>query len=132
MKLKKLTDDMRRLTDDEWRRIAPLIPELDPDATTGYRRQRRLPTENDARIVLDAVLWILLTGNPWRAVASYYASGACYRAFRLWCNGGVMLQIAGVLRDEWPELGALVEGRNRNGRTPWRGDRKPRCARSLR
>ena len=45
-----------RLTDSQWELIADLFP---PPAKTG-----RPPT--DRRLVVDAILWIMQSGAPWR------------------------------------------------------------------
>ncbi|MFI5014676.1 MAG: transposase, partial [Hyphomicrobiales bacterium] len=45
------------LTQEQWERVAPLLPgkATDPGATA-----------RDNRVFLEGVLWIVRTGSPWR------------------------------------------------------------------
>lgn len=45
------------MTDALWSRLAPLLPD------TAGRRGR--PRPND-RVMIEAILWVLRTGSPWR------------------------------------------------------------------
>ena len=45
------------LRDDQWMKLAPLLPGKDGD---------RGRTGQDNRRFLEAVLWIVRTGSPWR------------------------------------------------------------------
>lgn len=59
------------LSDKTWQIVGPLLPEL----LTGHRG--RPWREN--REVLDAILWVLRTGAPWRDLPKKYPS---YRSIR--------------------------------------------------
>ncbi len=48
------------LTNEQWRRIEPVIVSLTPKKDPRGRRPR------DSREILNAILWILRTGAPWK------------------------------------------------------------------
>jgi transposase len=52
-----------RLTDAQWWRIAPLLP---PATKTGGRDAK------PHRPFVEAMIWILRTGSPWRDLPSKY------------------------------------------------------------
>jgi len=81
------------LTDDEWRRVAPVLPPQKP--TTGRPR-------HDHRTVLAGILWVVRSGAAWRAMPEDYGTWAtAYQRYRLWCTTGL-----------WPRiLEALAGGR---------------------
>ena len=56
---------MRRkeLTEEQWRKIAPLLPPQKP---------RRGRPARDHRVVVNAILWVLRTGAPWRDLPERY------------------------------------------------------------
>jgi len=53
----------RVLRNDQWERIAPLLPGKATDCGV---------TAKDNRQFLEAVLWIIRTGSPWRDLPSEY------------------------------------------------------------
>ncbi|MCU1281416.1 MAG: family transposase, partial [bacterium] len=53
------------LTNEQWNVVAPLIPQK-------RRRDGRGRPRVESRSVLDAILWVLWTGAPWRALPSEY------------------------------------------------------------
>lgn len=74
---------MRRheLTDEQWARLAPLLPAQRP--TTGRPAK-------DHRTVLDGILWILRTGAPWRDLPERYGNWkTVYSRFTRWRAAGV-------------------------------------------
>jgi transposase len=74
---------MRRheLTDDQWERLAPLLPAQRP--ATG--RPAR-----DHRTIRNGILWILRTGAPWRDLPERYGSWkTVYRRLRRWQQAGI-------------------------------------------
>jgi transposase len=54
---KEVTLDRRVLRDDQWERIAPLVPGKVEDAGRSGA---------DNRLFVEAVLWIVRVGAPWR------------------------------------------------------------------
>ena len=51
------------LTDEEWRRVAPVLPPQKP--ATGRPR-------HDHRTMLGGILWVVRTGASWRAMPAEY------------------------------------------------------------
>jgi hypothetical protein len=80
------------LTDDEWRRVAPVLPP--PQPARGRPR-------HDHRTVLGGILWVVRSGASWRAMPAAYGKWeTAYKRYRLWCATGL-----------WPRiLEALSEG----------------------
>lgn len=73
-----------RLKDEQWRLIADLFPE--PKATGRPRRDRR--------VIVDAVLWVLRTGAPWRDLPEVYGPWAtAWDLFNKWNSNGLLVQI---------------------------------------
>ena len=64
------------LTDREWKRLLPLLPP---------RKPRVGRPAKDHRTVVNAILWILRTGAPWRDLPRAYGSWkTVYSRFRRW------------------------------------------------
>src|SRR5579884_3440823 len=67
------------LTDAAWARLAPLLPAA-----------RGGPARKDDRLVLNAILWKLGTGAPWRDLPERYGPWqSAYTRFRRWTAAGV-------------------------------------------
>ena len=82
----------RYLTEGQWERLLPLLPPQRP--ATGR-------PANDHRQVVEAILWILRTGAPWRDLPSEYGSWqTAYSRFRRWQQAGVWEQILAQLQEE--------------------------------
>jgi transposase len=78
-----------RLTDREWRAIHDLFP---PKARTG-----RPP--RDRRPIVDAILWILRTGAPWRDLPEEFGPwGTAWDLFDKWNADGTLDAILSRLR----------------------------------
>ena len=88
------------LTNKEWERIAPLLPKR-------MTLQGR-PRKEDRRMI-DAMLWIMATGAPWRDLPESYGPWTTvYNRFRLWAKQGVWERVyQSVL--ESAERGSNVE-----------------------
>ena len=72
---------MRRhaLTDEQWECIRPLLGE-----PAGRGRKRR-----DGRQIMDAILWIVRTGAPWRDLPSRFGPWqSAYHWFNRWSRDG--------------------------------------------
>jgi len=75
------------LTEEQWEKIEPLLPELP-------RNQRGGRPWIENRRVLEGILWILRTGAPWADLPSEYPSpSTCWRRLRMWEEEGVWLKI---------------------------------------
>jgi len=97
----------RDITDEEWQRVVPLLPELRPRAELRGR-----PLAN-TRSVLNGVLWVMYSGGAWSAMPHKYPSyQMCHRSFKGWYESGllkrVMDQLFGTASDE---LCAMMQAR---------------------
>jgi transposase len=91
----------RVLTDEQWERIAPLLPEHRHSPEGG-----RPPA--DDRECLEGILWLLRTGARWRDIPVDLPSGStCWRRLRDWAGEGVFEDIHAILIEELDDLGAL-------------------------
>ena len=78
----------RDITDEEWQRVAPLLPELRPRAELRGR-----PLAN-TRAVLNGVLWVMYSGATWSAMPRRYPSyQTCHRRFKAWHESGTLKQV---------------------------------------
>jgi transposase len=81
------------LTDAQWAVVEPLLPVRDP------RRGGR-PLTYDRRLVLDTILYVLVSGCAWRQVPHDLAPwDAAYRWFRAWSADGTWDRVHDQLRD---------------------------------
>lgn len=89
-----------RLSDEEWDLIHDLFP---APAATG-----RPP--RDRREIVDAILWILRTGAPWRDLPEEYGPwGAAWDLFDKWNADGTLDEILSRLRSAHVDAGAMDE-----------------------
>ena len=90
------------LTDDEWRRLEPLIPAAKPGG-----RPRRV----DPREIVNAIRYLLRAGCAWRLLPhDFPVWQTVYAAFRQWQADGTWEAIAGALRRDLREaLGRAPE-----------------------
>jgi len=89
------------LTDEQWQRIKPLLPEL-PRSRRGGRPWA------DSRRVLEGILWILRTGARWQDLPGEYPSpSTCWRRLKRWEEEGVWLDIWRAFVAELDERGQL-------------------------
>jgi len=80
------------LTDRQWRVIEPLCP----GGPTAPGR-----TGGDARLFLEAVLWIVRTDAPWRDLPPGFGNwNSIFRRFRRWVQADVFKRIFDALSDE--------------------------------
>ncbi|RKT20690.1 putative transposase of IS4/5 family DUF4096 [Paraburkholderia sp. RAU2J] len=82
----------QELTDEQWQRIAPLLPEM---LDRGPRRGR---PSIDIRRVLNSVMWVLHTREPWSAMPEAYVPyQTAHRYYLRWKRAGVLNAVALVL-----------------------------------
>lgn len=88
-----------RLSDEQWELIVDLFPQ---PAKTG-----RPPT--DRRLVVDAVLWILRTGAPWRDLPEddFGPWETFYGLFNTWSADGTLDEILNRLRSSFIDAGEI-------------------------
>ncbi|HEY3598068.1 MAG TPA: transposase [Paraburkholderia sp.] len=78
----------RDITDEEWQRVVPLLPELRPRSELRGR-----PLAN-TRSVLNGVLWVMYSGATWSAMPRKYPSyQTCHRRFKAWHQSGVLKRV---------------------------------------
>lgn len=87
-----------RLTDAQWERLRAVLP---PPPRRG--RPRR-----DDRVVVEAILWRLATGAPWRDLPERFGSWrTAYSRFRRWQQAGVWDRALAALQAEADARGDL-------------------------
>ena len=94
------------LTDVQWERISPLLPEPKASPKGGPK-----PIPN--RPVFEGILWILRSGARWKDLPDQYPSpSTCWRRLKQWEESGVWLMI-------WR---TFLEQLDEEGRLDWYGD----------
>jgi len=81
--------DRKMLRDDQWARIEQLLPgkASDPGCTA-----------KNNRLLVEAILWILRTGSPWRDLPQEFGKWhSTYMRFARWRDSGVWERVADVL-----------------------------------
>jgi transposase len=92
----------RVLKDEQWERIAPLVPGKKGDPGR---------SGEDNRLFLEAVLWIGRTGSPWRDLPPYFGKWySVWKRFRRWVLRGVFERIFRVLSGDPDFEYALIDG----------------------
>lgn len=93
---------MRRrheLSDAQWERLASLLPPQCP--ATGR-------PAHDHRLIVNAILWRLATGVPWRDLPERYGPWQTeYSRFRRWQRAGVWDRLLAAVQAEGDAVGAL-------------------------
>ena len=87
------------LTDQQWERLAPLLPPQKPH--TGR-------PNNDHRTIINALLWLLRTGAPWRDLPERYGSWKTVASrFYRWQRAKIWQRILKWLQQEADSDGKL-------------------------
>jgi len=90
-----------RLRDEQWKRIEPLLP---PQRGTGGRPAK------PHRPMVEAMIWILRTGAPWRDLPPAYGPWqSVYTRFSRWSKAGVLERLLGELSQERDDEGFLID-----------------------
>jgi putative transposase len=89
----------RELTDAQWGRIEPLIPGKEGD------RGRH---GEDNRLFVDAVIWLVRAGAPWRDLPSEFGNwNSIFQRFRRWAKKGVWERVFNALAED-PDFEYLI------------------------
>jgi transposase len=81
------------LSNEEWELLAPMLSDK-----PAIRLSRRGRPRADPRIVANAILWILTTGEPWSNLPGRYPSGpTCRCRFDDWQLNGTLAKIIQLL-----------------------------------
>ncbi len=77
--------DLRLITDEQWERIEPLLPEPKASPKGG-------PKPKPNRPCFEGILWVLRSGARWKDLPERYPSpSTCWRRLRDWEAQGVWL-----------------------------------------
>jgi transposase len=91
----------RVLTDEQWERIAPHLPEHPPSPKGGRPRA-------DDRACLEGLLWLLRSGARWQDIPVDLPSGStCWRRLQEWAAEGVLERMQAILVRELDALGRV-------------------------
>ena len=94
--------DRSVLRDDQWERIAPLLPGKVEDAGRSGA---------DNRLFVEAVLWIVRVGAPWRDLPEAFGNwNSVFQRFRRWVRSGVFNQVFAALSDGADFEYVIVDG----------------------
>lgn len=86
------------LTDDEWDLISEEFPK--PKATGRPRRS--------SRQIVDAILWILRTGSPWRDLPEEFGPWqTAWRLFDQWNDDGTLNRVLQRLQAAFVDIGEI-------------------------
>ena len=89
---------IRRIPDDLWKEIQPLLPPEKPSETVG---RPQVPF----RKVLDGILYALRTGCPWKDLGAEFGSGStCHKRFQEWVRLGVFRRLWVKLLERYDDL----------------------------
>ena len=92
---------VRVLTDEQWQRIAPHLPQYSPSPKGGRPRA-------EDRDALEGILWVLRTGARWQDIPVDLPSGStCWRRLQEWAGEEILAKIQAILVEELAELGKL-------------------------
>ena len=124
------------LTDQEWKKIAPLLP---PEKSGKPGRPSK-----DNRQMLNAMIWLARSGAPWRDLPERYGSwNSVYSRFRKWIEDGILDNIfrvlsleaeleelsldASIVKAHQHSAGAKKGGAKRNRTQPWWSEYQNPC-----
>ena len=89
------------LTDQQWRKIGPLLPAQKP---------RIGRPSKDHRTIINGILWVLRTGAPWRGLPKVYGpwSTVASRFYR-WRKKGLWERLLSELQQEADAAGEFLK-----------------------
>ena len=91
--------DRLNLRDDQWERMSRHI--IGDDRTRGS-------SGRDNRMFVEAVLWIVRTGSPWRDLPEAFGEwNSVFRRFSRWSHKGVWQRIFAAMSDD-PDFEYLI------------------------
>lgn len=90
------------LNDEQWQRVAPLLPGKPGDPGR---------SASDNRLFLEAVLWMARVGAPWRDLPAVFGHwNTAFRRFRRWAQKGVFDRLFQMLAGDPDFEYALIDG----------------------
>jgi transposase len=116
------------LSNEEWELLAPMLSDK---PTT--RLSRRGRPRADPRIVANAILWILTTGEPWSSLPGRYPSGpTCRCRLEEWQLNGTLAKIIRLLTQMGRTFAYLPNGSSAVPRPALRRNGRGQCDDGLR
>jgi transposase len=90
------------IADEVWDKVSPHLPGMATDCGV---------TAADNRLFLEAVLWRVRTGSPWRDLPVALGNwNSVFQRFRRWAKKGVFDRLFDVLSEEPDFEYALIDG----------------------
>jgi transposase len=90
------------LKDEQWERVAPLLPGKAGDPGR---------SGSDNRLFVEAVLWMVRTGAPWRDLPEMFGHwNSVFRRFRRWVQASVFERLFQALSGAPDVEYALIDG----------------------
>jgi len=84
------------LTDAQWEKLEPLLTARPPQRHPGGR-----PRKHELRRIVDALLYVVKTGCPWRSLPRDFPPWrSVYEQFRRWRDDGTWVRVQSALREE--------------------------------
>lgn len=72
------------------------------------REEKRGRPRQDARAVLNGIIWICRTGAPWADLPGRYPPyQTCHRYFKQWCENGLWDKVLRILADDLRDRGKV-------------------------
>jgi transposase len=94
--------DRMVLRDDQWERIAPGLPGKAGDPGR---------SAVDNRLFVEAVLWIVRVGAPWRDLPEFFGNwNSVFQRFRRWARRGVFDKVFQALSEDADFEYAIIDG----------------------
>ena len=92
-----------KISNASWERIKDLLP---PERSGKKGRPAK-----DNRQIINAILWILYTGSPWRDLPEEYGSwNSVYSRFRRWTERGFWQEIFTQLSEDKDLENIMIDG----------------------
>lgn len=90
------------VTDRLWEKLEPLLPGKPTDSGV---------TAKDNRLFLEAVLWRVRTGSPWRDLPEAFGNwNSTFRRFRRWARSGIFESLFNAMSEAPDFEYALIDG----------------------
>jgi transposase len=97
-----MNGDRLVVTDQVWEKVAPHLPGKAADCGV---------TAADNRLFLEAILWRVRTGSPWRDLPQAFGEwNSVFQRFRRWAKKGVFERLFELLSEEPDFEYALIDG----------------------
>ena len=91
------------LSDESWSKIKELLP---PERSGKKGRPAK-----DNRLIIDAVLWILYKGSPWRDLLEEFGPWkSVYTRFRRWSEQGIWEKVFAKLSEDKDLENIMIDG----------------------